>query len=170
MVVCKKCKSNITFSEASNRGLGFKVVVACETCGPNYINASPLLNNHAYDINRRITFAMRLLGVGLHDIIKFCAFMDLPRPIFHSFYNTIVFSISVATAVVRLKLTKRAAAEEKKICAKKGHTDGISVSGDGTWRKRGFSSLFGLVTLIGWYTDKVFDVQVKSNYCKGCEF
>ncbi|EFN69934.1 hypothetical protein EAG_00287, partial [Camponotus floridanus] len=46
----------------------------------------------------------------------------------------------------------------------------LTVSGDGSWRKRGFSSLFGLVTLIGWYTGKVLDVCVKSKYCKVCEY
>lgn len=65
---------------------------------------------------------------------------------------------------------KKAAEEEKKICAEKRQTDGITVSGDGSWRKQGFSSLFGLVTLIGWYTGKVVDILVKSKYCKVCEF
>lgn len=65
---------------------------------------------------------------------------------------------------------KKAAEEEKKICVEKRQTDGITVSGDGSWRKRGFSSLFGLVTLIGWYTGKVVDILVKSKYCKACEF
>jgi len=38
LVMCKKCGTNIKFSEASIRGLGYKVVVACES---TYINASP---------------------------------------------------------------------------------------------------------------------------------
>lgn len=46
----------------------------------------------------------------------------------------------------------------------------FSIPGDGSWRKRGFSSLFGLVTLIGWLTGKVLDVCVKSKYCKACEY
>lgn len=40
------------------------------------------------------------------------------------------------------------------------------MSGDGLWRKRGFSSLFGFVSLIGL----VVDVLVKSKFCKVCEF
>ncbi|GFR13320.1 hypothetical protein TNCT_78301 [Trichonephila clavata] len=33
--------------------------------------------------------------------------------------------------------------------------DKLTVSGDGTWKKKGFSSLFGASTLIGKYTGKV---------------
>ncbi|EFN64887.1 hypothetical protein EAG_02546, partial [Camponotus floridanus] len=46
----------------------------------------------------------------------------------------------------------------------------ITVSGDGSWRKRGFSSLFGITSLIGCHTGKILDVQVKSKYCKQCEY
>ncbi|XP_011873476.1 PREDICTED: uncharacterized protein LOC105565135 [Vollenhovia emeryi] len=60
--------------------------------------------------------------------------------------------------------------EEKKRCAEKGQRNEITVSGDGSWRKRGFSSLFGIVSLIGWYTGKVLDIVVKSKYCKACEY
>lgn len=169
LVVCKKCGIQIKFSETGHRGLGYKVVVTCEKCKPTYINASPVISNHAYDINRRIILAMRLLGVGLNGIIKFCAFMDLPRPIFQSFYDKLVKNISVATATVREKCIKKAAVEKKKMNEEKGITDGITVSGDGTWRKRGFSSLYGITTLIGQFTGKILDINVKSKYCKSCE-
>jgi len=43
------------------------------------------------------------------------------------------------------------------------------VSGDGTWRKRGFSSLYGVQTLIGNKTKQVLDVNVKSSYCQECQ-
>lgn len=49
-------------------------------------------------------------------------------------------------------------------------TRGLTVSGDGTWRKRGYSSLQGVTTLIGHYTGKVLDLLVKCAYCKQCEY
>jgi len=42
------------------------------------------------------------------------------------------------------------------------------VSGDGSWRKRGFTSLFGIMSLIGWCTGKVVAIVVKSKFCKAC--
>ena len=62
---------NLTFMQTNNRGLGYKIVVQCDKCSSN-INAVPV-ENHAYEINRCIIFAMRLLGIGIQGIIKFFA-------------------------------------------------------------------------------------------------
>lgn len=40
----------------------------------------------------------------------------------------------------------------------------LKVSGDGSWKKRGYSSLFGVTTLIGNSTGKVIDLVVKSSF------
>jgi len=92
---------------------------------------------------------MRLLGIGLNGIEKFCAFMELPRPIFQSFYDKLVDMISIATASVRDASMKKAAQEEKDKSEENEHVGEITVSDDGSWRKRGFSSLFGITSLIG---------------------
>ena len=44
----------------------------------------------------------------------------------------------------------------------------LKVSGDGTWEKRGFKSLFGVTTLIGYYSGKIIDLVVRSSYCHAC--
>ena len=119
------------------------------------------------DINRRIVLALQLLGVGLSGIIKFCAFMDLPQPIFQTFYDAVVKKIAVeAKAVCNLSMKIAAEKEEEKI----EDQSGIAVSGNDSWRKRGFLSLYGFVSLIGWHIGKVVDVLVKSKYCKACKY
>ena len=45
----------------------------------------------------------------------------------------------------------------------------ILVSCDGTWQKRGFSSLFGAVFIIAYETCKVVDYIVLSKHCAGCK-
>ena len=45
----------------------------------------------------------------------------------------------------------------------------ILVSCDGTWQKRGFSSLFGAVFVIAYETGKVVDYIALSKYCAGCK-
>jgi len=168
-VVCKVCGSEVKFYETSKRGLGFKVVISCSQCESKDIPASPFIRN-GYEINRRFTFVMRLLGIGLHGMKKFCGFMDMPAPIFHSFYDSIVDTISIATKSVAEVSMRKAAKEEKEKSIEKGQLQGITVSGDGSWRKRGFSSLYGMVSLIGLHTGKVIDIIVKSKYCKSCEY
>jgi len=36
-VVCKKCKSEVTFTESAKRGLGFKIVISCQKCVTKFI-------------------------------------------------------------------------------------------------------------------------------------
>lgn len=79
--------------------------------------------------------------------------MDM-LPIFKSFYNTLVQKIRNVSNIVRLSSTKRVAEEEKNLTFEKNPgADGFTVSGDGNWRKRGFSSLHGVATLISYYEE-----------------
>lgn len=48
-------------------------------------------------------------------------------------------------------------------------SDNFKVSGDRSWKKRGFTSLFGITTLIAYYSGKVIDLVVKSRFCKVCQ-
>lgn len=57
VVKCKKCNGDVNFAESHIRGLGFKLVISCDSCEPASVDASPLINHMAYDINIRITFA-----------------------------------------------------------------------------------------------------------------
>ncbi|GFW14803.1 uncharacterized protein TNCV_1562661 [Trichonephila clavipes] len=45
----------------------------------------------------------------------------------------------------------------------------LTVSGDGTWKTRGHSSLIVICTVIGAETGKVLDREVLSLFCKGCD-
>ncbi|XP_016026064.2 uncharacterized protein LOC27209333 [Drosophila simulans] len=58
--------------------------------------------------------------------------------------------------------------EEKLEAENRG--DILTVSGDGSWSKRGFTSRMGIVSVIGKYTNKILDVAVKSSFCKACAF
>ena len=44
----------------------------------------------------------------------------------------------------------------------------IAVTYDGTWMRRGFSSLHGAFLAISWDTGKVLDYEVLSRYCQQC--
>ena len=49
-----------------------------------------------------------------------------------------------------------------------GTTADVLISCDGTWQKRGFTSLYRVVFVIGYETGKVLDYHVMSKYCPGC--
>ncbi|KAG8226692.1 hypothetical protein J437_LFUL005507 [Ladona fulva] len=74
----------------------------------------------------------------------------MPRPVSHSFYDTVVVNIHRATKSVCEYSTKRVI-EEGLTAQFQQHQEpsGLTVFGDSTnWRKKGFSSLFGVATLL----------------------
>ena len=45
----------------------------------------------------------------------------------------------------------------------------VTVSSDGTWQRRGFSSLFGVTFIIEHETKKILDYEVMSKFCAACK-
>lgn len=170
-VKCKDCNGNVKFHTASERGLGFKVVVSCDQCMDRSVNSSPFLQ-HSYEINRRFLFVMRVLGLGLKGATKFCGLMDMPAFLSQPTYDLIINNIHSCVKTATEKLFQNACTEEKELTSEHqgaANSTELTVSGDGTWKKRGFTSLYGVTSLIGYYSGKVIDVLVKSAYCKQCE-
>ena len=105
---------------------------------------------------------MRILGVGFEGIRNFCGLMDLGQGICNSTYYSIVNHVKIAAEAVS-KIVFRKAVKEEMGMNEEGHVaDELTVSGDGSWARRGFSSLLGIVSLIGKYTNKLLDVVVKN--------
>ena len=77
--------------------------------------------------------------------------------------------MKIAAEAVSKIVFQKAVKEEMGMNEEEGHAaDELTVSGDGSWARRGFSSLLGIVSLIGKYTNKLLDVVVKSRVCRGC--
>ncbi|XP_015187981.1 PREDICTED: uncharacterized protein LOC107072503, partial [Polistes dominula] len=115
---------------------------------------------------------MRVLGLGLKGAAKFCGLMDMRAFISQSTYDLIIDNIHSSIKTATEKLFQKACTEEKHLTFEhQGNEDSteLTVSGDGTWKKRGFCSLYGVTSLIGYYSGKIIDIVVKSSYCKQCE-
>jgi len=97
--------------------------------------------------------------------------MDPAKPIAQSTYDKVVHHISTASEAIFDLISKESVQEEKEITEAKENQEnaGLTVSGDGSWRKRGFNSLYGVTTIIGYYTGKVLDLFISSKTCKTCE-
>ena len=68
-------------------------------------------------------------------------------------------------------LCQKSVAEEQVENVKHGRCPtNLKISGDGSWKKRGFTSKYGVTTLIGHYSGKVIDLIVKGGYCQACTF
>jgi len=134
LVKCKNCNGDVEFQTCSERGLGFKIAVMCNTCQPQYITSSPFVG-HTYQINRRFIYVMRILGLGLEGCKKFCGLMDMPAFLTQKTYDIIVKNMSECVNTVTEKVFSNAAKEEKKETCEQNNlqnTNELTVSGDGT--------------------------------------
>lgn len=113
--------------------------------------------------------ATRNIGIGHQALAKFTCVMNMPLPMNENSYRTHVAVVrSVAQAVCEQSMAN--AVEEVKTFYEP-QEDGIfdiGVSGDGTWRKRGYSSSYRVVTALSTITGKVIDVEVMLKNCKEC--
>ena len=165
---CKECNGAVRFSKRDVRGLGFQLCVLC-SCNEMLINSCQKDVN-AYEVNKRFVFAMRLIGVGLNGLNNFCGLMDLGAGFSIRTYYKCVDNMKVAVDAVLKIVLNKAAGEEKDKNVEAGNKENeLSVSGDGSWAKRGFTSLVGIVSLVGKYSNKILDVTVKSSICKVCQ-
>ncbi|CAD6201804.1 GSCOCG00002783001-RA-CDS [Cotesia congregata] len=170
LIVCATCKEEIKFSQTAPRGLGFKIALQCNCESITYIQSCPTVNK-AYEINRRIVTAMRLLGVGREGINIFCSVMDICQGLCVSTYNSCLDNLHSAASAVYDQLISKAVKEEQELLSESEpnqNPKNLTVSGVSTWKQRGFASLFGIATLIGKYSKKVVDTVVKSSFCQDC--
>ncbi|GFV53858.1 uncharacterized protein TNCV_4209091 [Trichonephila clavipes] len=91
--------------------------------------------------------------------------MSLPNHVEQKSYDVINNKLSRVMKEVAEESMKRAAVEENS----SSPDNLLTVSGDGTWKTRGHSSLIGVCIVIGVETGKVLDREVLSSFCKGCD-
>ena len=169
LVKCAQCDEKLQFKSCKNEGLGFEIEVKCAKCDPRYVPSSARIGR-SYEINSRFAFVMRILGLGLAGCNKFCGLMDLARNFLSkTSYLDTMNKICPSVKTTAEKFLISAATEEKNETHKNTQSNILTVSGDGTWMKQGFTSLFGVTSLIGYWKGKVIDIFVSSLFCNLCK-
>ncbi|GFT56318.1 uncharacterized protein TNCV_2468261 [Trichonephila clavipes] len=136
---CKYCCSSekIELREdlKSRRGLAVSLEIICHNCGESTSTMSSKISNKCYDVNLRLTYGMRAIRKGGAADRIFCGLMNLPPPPAkferHNLFLNDLKTIS--------KDSMNAAVHEAVIA-----NDNSNVAVDGTWHKRGYSSLNGV--------------------------
>ena len=96
--------------------------------------------------------------------------MDLLRKIHSNTFAGCFENVTKAAKTIYEWSTQKAVTEERaKTLENEGSGINLIVSGDGTWKKRGHTSRFGVTTLAGKFSKKIIDSIVKSTYCQSCE-
>lgn len=94
--------------------------------------------------------AIRLMGGSVQSLKMLCSILDISYSFSNNIYYTFIDNLHTASKNLFEVIQKKATIEE--IIANKAAGNvftNLIVSGDGSWKKRGFSSLFGFATLIG---------------------
>ena len=164
--VCAICKTGkLLLRETRRQGLGSKVSLSCTSrkC-PSSVQFDLTRKSRFYDVHRRSVLAARRIGRGHAGLKKFCTVMDLPRPVSKSNFHIHQVELEKAASVVA-ENSRNAAAQS--LIKSEGSGD-VAMTFDGTWQRRGFSSLNGVFTAISWTYGKVVDIHTSSKHCHQC--
>ena len=170
VAVCHCCFQNLNFDKQSIVGLATKLRIFCSNCtemDKTFENCEKVVLNTGekseifYDLNLRLVNGLRSIGKGHTAGQILCGAMNLPPPpTKYSNHETVVGS---ATEQMCRDSMKKAM--EEAVSQADGNTD-LCVAVDGSWQKRGHTSLNGVVSVTSVDTGKVLDISVMSKYCQ----
>lgn len=173
LLCCQECgESNIQLTEVSfkRHGCASCLRLLCLDCGCNHCFYTSKKISRYYEVNRRLVYGMRTIGQGEASARRFCGIMNMPpppKPKAYSKHNKAL--LKAAKAVANQTMNDA----QKEIHHLKGEdVEGFSncgVSCDGTWQKRGHSSLNGCVAVLSIDTGKCLDVELLSKVCQTCQ-
>ncbi|GFX65550.1 uncharacterized protein TNCV_5082861 [Trichonephila clavipes] len=98
---------------------------------------------------------MRTIRQGRAAMTTFCGVMDFPPPVAEKTYNNILNKLQLCSKEVAEASMQSAALEEVTFT----NSSDIIISGDGTWKTRGYSSRVGVCAVIGDKTRKCIDAE-----------
>ncbi|GFU62523.1 CCHC-type domain-containing protein [Trichonephila clavipes] len=153
----------LELTEDSVSGLCSHMNLKCKNC--SFFKGFPTTEKMKGSclINSSIVLELRIIGKVFSAGKKLCAFLGLP------FLSKLAFRYQERKL---LKATERVAQENinSALSEIKGSNSftkcGISI--DGTWQRRGYSSLNGCVSALSVDTGKILDIEVMMQYCHIC--
>ena len=123
-------------------------------------------------MNLRASYAIVSASGGHTSLSKFCTVIDLSQPVAITNCNCHVKKLSIIAAE-QFEQNMLGAAKHLKSFLKQNQDEivDVAVTVDGTWQKRcGHNSTLGATFVISVDTDEVLDYEVKSSYCKKCQY
>lgn len=163
---CCDTPLKVVEDRSSRRGLVSKLAIVCEVCGKSSTISDPYCQEDLAT-NTRSVLAARAIGKGRTALETFCSLMGLSAPTTAPAFSVHNKKLEAVCQRERECSFAAAAAELRKDAAEDEVVD-IQVTCDGTWARRGFQSLYGVVVVASWTTGKVLDVEVLSKYCQVC--
>ncbi|CAF1275295.1 unnamed protein product [Rotaria sordida] len=109
-----------------------------------------------------------LAGIGRAGIVKAFGAMNVAPPVHEEYYEEIDKTL-LLPCIKELQNQSMQAAIYEAVDENDGDPTALTVSGDGTWQKRGFKSIHGIAAILSASrTRKVLDVERLSKKCLVC--
>ena len=124
-----------------------------------------------FEVNLCAALAFKEVGKGYEAMSTFCAIMNMASPMSSASSDNCIDKIHDACSAEVKKSLENASKETVLKCLpnKDGRFSQCTVSVDGTWQNRGFSSLNGIVTCIAQESRKCIEYEVLTKYCTACK-
>lgn len=179
-MACKECGGSDFSTNVENmNGFAANVVVKCSDCSNQFqVCSSDRMSSSSssrppFDVNKKVVDSFLSIGRGHAALEQFCVGMGM-NCISASNYNNHLQNILKHGEVLKEEVMKkfheavRQAHEEENPEIGNDEILKIAVSYDGTWQKRGHSSLYGIGFVIDILTGLVVDFELLSKYCGMC--
>ena len=164
-----------------HKGSSSEILLSCPVCNwSNSVYSSPTIHesgnhelNRSYEINSRLALFTQEIGLGHASLQALSNTIGIP--IMHQKtyrkHDARVSSSFIRQAdgcLVQSRQAVRHAYLETDPLRDPDETLDIMVSFDGTWQKRGFTSLYGVGVVIDIMTGLIVDYHLLSKYCHAC--
>ena len=184
LVKCVLCDSPVTVEHNVDEKMGLCnfFIIRCnhddctwnkKVATSNFLDKKIGSGKVPYEVNVRAVLAFRDIGRGHTAVETLCGLMNMPPPMTSKTYqDTIEYmhplyiesaeqSMKAAADDIRKELLGDDYDEET--------TVDVDISADGSWQKKGFSSLNGLITIISLLNGKCLAYDAMTKKCKSCE-
>ena len=141
---------DILIDMEKKRGLSLFLIVKCKHCGFSCesFTSRKTAEKHVagrkhFEVNLRAALAFKEVGKGYEAMSTFCAIMNMASPMSSASFDNCIDKIHDAFSAEVKKSLENASKETALKCLpnKDGRFSQCTVSVDGTWETRGFSSL-----------------------------
>ena len=127
----------------------------------------------SFDINHGAVYHAIETGSGYEGLAAFCSIMNMPCISKTAYYKQVENILEALEVEAKEEMRKAGERLRQHILDENPDKDendilDAAVSFDGTWAKRGFTSLTGVVFAISVDTGEVLDYHVLSKHCKKC--
>ena len=169
---CSQCGSSLTLTEelSCRRGLVSRLSIQCRNtgCGAT-VHVTDTYSSNAKCLNRSSVLGMRMIGRGRSGLETFCAMMVMLPPVTPASYSEHCSIVQEESEVVATASQNRASAYLHELHGvPQSSVLDVTVTCDGTWSKRGFTALYGVVVVASWDSGQVLDCEILTKYCPDC--